>query len=82
VASIPKNHDTIKGQSRFRAIPLDKFIDGMPISALSFGTAKTIENGCSGVLEIGKAQYIFRLSETGSGAMFLLHGLWPPHHEP
>src|ERR1039457_7680812 len=50
-------HDRlIERQSRFRAVPADKVVDGTAIATLRFWRAQADEHCCFGVLQIGEPE--------------------------
>jgi hypothetical protein len=54
--TIPEHYGLVEGEARLRAIPVHKFIDGVPVSALGFGASQTIEYGSFGVIQIGQSE--------------------------
>jgi hypothetical protein len=58
--TIPEHYGLVEGEAWFRAIPIHKFIDGVPVSALGFGASQAIENGSFGVIPIGQTENSLR----------------------
>jgi hypothetical protein len=54
VKTIAEYHGLIEGEARLRAIPVDGFIDGVPVSALGIGASEAIEDGSFGVIQVGQ----------------------------
>src|SRR6266581_2892851 len=44
LASGSKHHGPVEGQARFRAIPLDEFVDGVVVCALAAFGGESVEN--------------------------------------
>jgi hypothetical protein len=58
--AITGNDDLVEGQSWLGAIPLNKFINRVSISALRLGRAKAIQNRRFAVVQIREAELCFR----------------------
>ncbi len=54
--AVTQDHDPIKGQARFRTIPVNEFIDGVTITPLGVQAGEAIQDCGFGVLEVWQAQ--------------------------
>jgi len=59
--SVSKNHGSVKGQTRFGAIPADEFVDGMSVGFLRTWGCERLKDGSLRLLQIGQAKYGFGL---------------------
>jgi hypothetical protein len=75
---VPDDHRLAERQPRFRAIPFHEFVDRMPVTALSVGTRKAVEDGGLCDLEVRQAQDRFGSKKFPLASNFLLHDQWPP----
>src|SRR5713226_7391426 len=78
--AITQDHDPVKGQTRFRAIPVNELIDGVTISPLGVSGGETVQHCGLRVFEIGQAQDGFGTAASSSETWLLLHDRWPPCH--
>jgi hypothetical protein len=74
VVPVSENHDPIKRETRFGAIPVHELVDCMSIATLCVGTAQAVENCRLRKLEIRQAQDGLGLLAIGLGSHFRLHG--------
>ena len=45
VVPVPQHDNAVEGQTRFRAIPVDKLTDGVTVATLGLYAGQTVENG-------------------------------------
>src|ERR1700687_3128442 len=74
--SISNDHGLAERQSRLGTVPLHEFVDGMPITALSIGAGKTVEDRGFRGFEVGQSQDRFGAPALFFPIRFLLHDLW------
>src|SRR5579872_3629770 len=58
VASIAENHRSVQSKSRFRAVPIDEFVDRVTIPTLAVNTSQAVQNCCFRVLEIWQTKMV------------------------
>jgi hypothetical protein len=54
--SVPDDHRLAERQSRLGAVPLDEFVNSMPIAALGIGAGKAVEDRGFRGFEVGQSQ--------------------------
>jgi hypothetical protein len=75
---VPGDHGLVESQSRFGAVPVHEFVDGMSVAALSIRAGKTVEDSGFGRLQVRQSKDRFGTGELPLVASFLLHDRWPP----
>jgi hypothetical protein len=75
--SVPQHNSAIEREPRFRTVPFNEFVDGVPVTALRFRRSKAADHGGLGLIEIRKAQSRFGLSGL-SLPWFASHAQPPP----
>src|SRR5260370_31881329 len=78
VHSVTDDYSLAERQSRLRAVPVNEFINGMAIAALSVRAGETVENGGFGDFEIWQSQNRFGDTTLIFAGWLGLHHLWPP----
>ena len=58
--TVAGDHNLVKRQARLGAVPLNEFVDSVPISALRLGCAKAIQDRRFAVIQIREAELCFR----------------------
>src|SRR5262245_28944176 len=58
--SVAQYDSSIERESWFRTIPVDEFVDGMPVTTLRFRRPQTSDYSSLGLIEIRQAQFCFR----------------------
>jgi hypothetical protein len=52
VTAIPKHHDPIERQPWLRTVPVDEFVNRVPIPSLRLRVAQAVQNCCSGMFQV------------------------------
>ena len=52
--SVAQYHGAVEGQARLGAVPLDEFVNSMPIAALGIGAGKAVEDRGFRGFEVGQ----------------------------
>ncbi len=58
--TVPEYYNLVEGEAGLRALPVNEFVDGVPVAALGIRTRQAIEHGGLGVVKIGQAKNCLR----------------------
>jgi len=73
--SVAKYDSSVKGQTRFGAIPTDEFVDGMTVGFLRAGSTEGVKHGSLRLLQIGQSKNRLSLGAFRSVVMDHTSGL-------
>ncbi len=76
--SVSEDHRFAERQPWLGTVPIQEFVNRVPIPALSIGTGKAVEDSTLGNLEVWQPQHRFRGPSFGIVLLLLLHHPWPP----